>query len=986
MERAAKAPPNPHHIGHKLALDFQDVLPNPDAPNVSAWPPDAAAALPAVSSPQTLSLNFTAATLAESAFPPDTMGTVGPSQFIIALNNRIRSFNKTNGVADGVLNVDTDIFFQSVMTPPITNNFTSDPRIRYDRLSGRWFIIMIDVPGLAGDQPNRVMLAVSDSAVITPSTVWSFFFFRQDLVSPAGDSNNFADYPTLGVDANALYIGVNIFSSRGRGSFSSTTGFVVRKSSVLGAGPIVVTAFRGLVSKVQGVLSGLYTPQGVDNYDPAAAEGYFIGVDPSFSGRLHLLRISNPGGTPSSPGRVQIDVPATGGTLSVPHLGNTGGSAGNLDGLDRRLIAAHVRNGRLWTSANIAVNNTGLPSGTVTRNGVRWYELQGIPTGQTPSVVQSGTVFQSTASNDTLQRHYWMGSVMVSGQGHAALGFSVAGANEHINAGTVGRLVGDALGTMRSPVLYTASSTAYNPPRDPGGTHGRRWGDYSYTSVDPTDDMTMWTIQEFCNATDSYGVQVVKLLAPPPATPVSCNPPSLAAGTSNVLVTVTGNAPNGEGFFDPGAGFPSHLAVALSGTGALITNVNYVDASHLTFTLSLAANATSGARVLTVINPDGQSVASAAGLLTVTGGNTPPTISSISDQTIAEDSSAGPLAFTIGDAETAAPSLVLAANSSNTNLLPASGISFAGSGSNRSITLMPATNQFGSTIVTITVTDAAGGSADSSFVLNVTSVNDAPVLAPIPSQSVNEGQTLVVTNEMTDVDGPSPRFSLLDAPPGATINAITGVFTWTPAEADGPGTNLVQVVVTDHGTPSLSATQTLTVVVNEVNVAPVLQPVGDQVIYQGATITITNVATDADLPKNQISYSLSNAPAGSVIQPATGVFTWTPNAAQADMTNRIAVIATDNGEPPLSDSKSFQIIVRSPPQIDSIAIAASQVTISWSAIVGTTYHLQYTSSLDESAAWTDLPGDVVATGDVVSKNDSTFDDPQRFYRVVAVVR
>ena len=75
---------------------------------------------------------------------------------------------------------------------------------------------------------------------------------------------------------------------------------------MLGNGPIVVTAFRGLVSKMQGVLTGLYTPQGVDNYDPAATEGYFIGVDPSFSGRLHLLRILNPGGNPTTPGGYRL--------------------------------------------------------------------------------------------------------------------------------------------------------------------------------------------------------------------------------------------------------------------------------------------------------------------------------------------------------------------------------------------------------------------------------------------------------------------------------------------------------------------------------------------------------------------------------------------------------------------------------------------------------------------------------------------------------
>ncbi len=119
---------------------------------------------------------------------------------------------------------------------------------------------------------------------------------------------------------------------------------------------------------------------------------------------------------------------------------------------------------------------------------------------------------------------------MVSGQGHAALGCSIAGTSERINAFTTGRLAGDTLGTLRdgpggSTLLgYTASSTAYNPPSDPGGGGGRRWGDYSYTSLDPCDDMTIWTIQEYCNGTNTYGVRAVKLLAPPPATPSMSTP------------------------------------------------------------------------------------------------------------------------------------------------------------------------------------------------------------------------------------------------------------------------------------------------------------------------------------------------------------------------------------------------------------------------------------------------------------------------------
>ena len=139
-------------------------------------------------------INFTAATFNDcSGWPPDTMGAVGPTQFIIALNGRVRSFDKTTGSKDSAIDATTDTFFSSVMTPG--SNFTTDPRIRYDRLSGRWFITMIDVPGQKGTLPNRVMVAMSDSGIITTSTVWTFFQFQQDQVgtTPNLDTGDFAD-------------------------------------------------------------------------------------------------------------------------------------------------------------------------------------------------------------------------------------------------------------------------------------------------------------------------------------------------------------------------------------------------------------------------------------------------------------------------------------------------------------------------------------------------------------------------------------------------------------------------------------------------------------------------------------------------------------------------------------------------------------------------------------------------------------------------
>src|SRR4029077_15232554 len=101
-------------------------------------------------------------------------------------------------------------------------------------------------------------------------------------------------------------------------------------------------------------------------------------------------------------------------------------------------------------------------------------------------------------------------------------------------------------------------------------------------------------------------------------------------------------------------------------------------------------------------------------------------------------------------------------------------------------------------------------------------VNTAPFLPPSTNYTINELTTLTVTNIATDSDIPANLFtySLVAAPPHAAIDT-NGVVTFSPDEAQGPGVYVLTTVVTDNGTPSLSATNTITVTVNEVNSAPV---------------------------------------------------------------------------------------------------------------------------------------------------------------------
>ena len=101
-------------------------------------------------------------------------------------------------------------------------------------------------------------------------------------------------YPSLGVDANALYIGCNMFD----GSFTFyqySSAYVIRKSSVLSGGPMVVTGFSNMGS----TNNGPYAPRGVDNDDPTWTEGYFIGTDPGILNRISIRKVLNPGGTPT---------------------------------------------------------------------------------------------------------------------------------------------------------------------------------------------------------------------------------------------------------------------------------------------------------------------------------------------------------------------------------------------------------------------------------------------------------------------------------------------------------------------------------------------------------------------------------------------------------------------------------------------------------------------------------------------------------------
>jgi hyaluronate lyase len=123
---------------------------------------------------------------------------------------------------------------------------------------------------------------------------------------------------------------------------------------------------------------------------------------------------------------------------------------------------------------------------------------------------------------------------------------------------------------------------------------------------------------------------------------------------------------------------------------------------------------------------------------------------------------------------------------------------------------------------TIQFTVATGGALGRSFNARFNLSNSPPTLAAVSNRTINAGITLIITNTATDPDTPWQTLTYaLNGPTNATINPSNGICAWRPLVAQAGATSPFAVIVSDNGSPSLSATQTFNVTVRNLN-APAL--------------------------------------------------------------------------------------------------------------------------------------------------------------------
>ncbi len=475
----------------------------------------------------TIGENFTGNTygVVSQALPPDSNGAIGPTRFMEFLNGVVSVYNRTNGAS---VQRKTDLKFWADAGLNVSAIAISDPRVIYDPQSQRWFASQVDFDPNAPDptaEANDFLLAVSTTS--NPAGTWKAFMFQADP-----DNGFFADFPTLGVDSNAVYLSGDFYSA---GQISEGSGLLsIPKADLLLATPTIANlTWFGVLDLVTN--GEVFQP--ATCFDGSASGSVLsvgdIGTDSSFHSNVVWFAVQNAGGlspaltAPMSLNVLPYQVPDND-IAGVPQFtalqpdGTT-----TLQANDARLSAkVYAVNGILYAVHNTLFNG---------RLAIRWYRIRAAD----QALLEQGTLA------DPNQDLYFP-SIAVNQYGVVVIGCNGSGSTTELSCYAYVGETKNGTTTFGSPILLQTGSGSYHDineltyqlMHDLDPTYAlvnSRWGDYSALSVDPNDPTHFWTIQMFPSAVSAdtggtWSTQITEIIATAPPTLTIAN-----SGT-NVLV------------------------------------------------------------------------------------------------------------------------------------------------------------------------------------------------------------------------------------------------------------------------------------------------------------------------------------------------------------------------------------------------------------------------------------------------------------------
>jgi hypothetical protein len=547
---------------HKAAIDSGAVLP--------ALPSLATLAL--TSTTPTFSTNFAALAFPDSdcgpdCEPPDTQVAAGPTQIFEVINVAGRLYDKSGTPIGGAFELNHLFGADPAL-------FSSDPRIQYDTISGRWFVslLILDTTDITTAQNGSFNLAVSKDS----NPLDGFFTYS---VETPGD---FPDQPSLGFNDDKVGTGGNSFSCNpdcNDGPFEGNEFLIWNKSELLAGATTIDTDFY---------------PPGEDNTDfpiiPAKSR--------SSTSTLWMLSAFGTQNTPPPPivlneldiwsvtgvpgvdtGSTANDTVTSVAAFTDPPNAPQKGSTHKINTADSRLLDVVFRDGQLWASGNDSCQ----PSGDTTqRSCLQFFEV--LTSGVSPVVNQD-------FSFGTKNFFDYYPSVDLDSSDDLITSFSQSSSTEFPSAYVDGRLAGDSVNTLGTPVLFEAGAQSYNSNDTSGGPF--RWGDYSGAGVDPVDQTAIWVAAEYATSATTginWGTEIAeaRVLAAPSA---SATPSSTA--TPSATPTPTGGAtPTPTSSATPTSSETSTPSATLTGTGSGTPTVSATPTNTVAPTPSATATAT----------------------------------------------------------------------------------------------------------------------------------------------------------------------------------------------------------------------------------------------------------------------------------------------------------------------------------------------------------------------------------------------------------
>jgi len=428
-----------------------------------------------------------------NAYPPDTMGAMGTDYYVETINTIIMIYTRS----DGQLISSTSLvwFFN------VSGNAMGDPRVLFDHRTGRWIITATAF--YDSNLRGRIYVAVSKTA----SPIWGGWFKNYFVAAQGYDAGKWVDYPILGVDEDGIYI--TAFMVGGSNTMSI---FALEKAPLIANPPAFGTIRAWRAKPWEGSIQ------------PARTYGnpeYMYLISRANDRNLRLRRIMKPITTPVLYESGLVTVPYAGQPPTIPAMGSTT----NVDTGDGRLLDAVYRNGSLWTC-----NCTSYGGRAV----CQFYEIN--PTSP-PTLIQSGRVYSS-------DMWYSYPSISVNSNNDVVMGFSGGSQTQYMSGYFTGRLASDPAGQMAPPTLLKAGEGPYTVVLGDGRN---RWGDYSAVKVDPVDDTTFWTIQEYAKSpANNWGTWVGEL-GFVPTMQACCMPSGMCSDEEPAACTANGGDPQGAG-------------------------------------------------------------------------------------------------------------------------------------------------------------------------------------------------------------------------------------------------------------------------------------------------------------------------------------------------------------------------------------------------------------------------------------------------------